>query len=378
MSLLTLAPRVMTGTATYVRALIEELSRGDSSVRLTVLANAAVVDQVERWCSPPTRVRGLGMKLPEKWPRMATILSAELAALCRAGTLAPEGQLVHWPLTIPLPHTRLPTVQTLHDVLHCDRPEFFSSTQRQWRRLAYDAPARRATLVITVSEHSRERIVEHIGVPPERIHVIPHGVDTRRFYPSPAVGDDTLLAPLDLPERFVLYPAALWPHKNHRRLLEAVANLDASNLTLVLCGPEVNGRLALEGQIQRLGLQGRVRLLGFVDNDVLPALYRRAIATVFPTLYEGFGVPILEAMACGCPVAASSVRPVDEICGNAAILFDPEDVCSIAEGIQVVVEDRAVRERLRVTGLKRASHATWGEVARLHSVAYKEALTLAA
>ncbi len=200
-----------------------------------------------------------------------------------------------------------------------------------------------------ISDWVRARAIELLGLEPERVHTIHLGVDHTRFSPDPTVAR----------EPFLLYPARAWPHKNHARLLEAFALVrdDRPELRLVLTGAGHEALAAPRGRrAARTGLRGE-----------LIALYRTAAALVFPSLYEGFGLPPLEAMACGCPVAASNRGALPEVCGDAAVLFDPEDVEAIAAGIIASLE-RA--DELARAGLARAAGFTWEAAARAHDSVY--------
>jgi glycosyltransferase involved in cell wall biosynthesis len=181
------------------------------------------------------------------------------------------------------------------------------------------------------------------------VHAIPLGVDHDQFPPS------------DEPrEPFVLYPARPWPHKNHARLFEAFALLRAEL-------PELRLRLT-GGGLERLEpLPDGVERLGIVPAEQLAALYRRAACLVFPSLYEGFGLPPLEAMASGCPVAASRLPAVLEVCGDAAVYFDPEDPEAIANGVR---EALALADELREQGIARAATFRWDVCARAHDAVY--------
>jgi glycosyltransferase involved in cell wall biosynthesis len=241
-------------------------------------------------------------------------------------------------------------VVTLHDIQHRDLPDFFGPARRSFRRIAYDRAAREATAVIVTSEFVRSRAVELLELEPTRVHVVPHGVDHSLFMP----GDETKREP------FLLYPARPWPHKNHARLLEAFTMLRETRprLRLVLTG----------GGLERLGpLPEGVERLGAVSSGQLASLYRTAACLVFPSLYEGFGLPPLEAMASGCPVAASNAGAIPEVCGDAAVLFDATDVAAMAAAI-VEVDGR--REELCERGLARAAQFTWDETARKHESVY--------
>jgi glycosyltransferase involved in cell wall biosynthesis len=237
-------------------------------------------------------------------------------------------------------------VLTLHDLQHRDLPRLFPRAELAFRRLAYDRAARRAAAVIVPSAFVRERAGAFLGLDPARVHVVPHGIDHELFRPDGSVER----------ESFLLYPAKGWPHKNHARLFEALALVrrERSGLRLVLTGFE--GR-APDG----------VESLGRVPLEGLAGLYRRAAALVFPSRYEGFGQPPLEAMACGCPVAASNAASLPEVCGDAAVLFDPDDPRAIAAGVLEALE-RA--DELRDRGLARAAGFTWDTSARLHEAVY--------
>ena len=300
--------------------------------------------------------------------------------LARSGHLArqfsADVDAVEYPLNIPLPRVRVPTLVYHHDVLHRDHPELFSPLELRWRSVAYDLAARRATVVLTPSEHSREKIVEHLGVRADRVVSIPHGVDRRRFRPEPEPNEDDQLARLRLPDRFFFYPASLWPHKNHRRLLSAFARLEDRDLHLLLSGATFGRVQDLLEEAGRLGLGGRVRHLGFIAEDDLPGVYRRATALVFPSRYEGFGTPPLEAMACGCPVASSGVASLVEVCGDAALELDPEDSEQMSAALDRISKDEQLRADFRRKGLKQAASFSWRRTAEAHLDAYRLAVSV--
>jgi glycosyltransferase involved in cell wall biosynthesis len=270
--------------------------------------------------------------------------------------------VLHYPLTVPVPRFGGPTVVTLHDLQHLELPSFFSLGERAFRRLAYERAARRADAVVTPSEHARSAAAERLAVDPERVVVAPHGVDHARFTPS---------GPAEEPfPRFLIYPANLWPHKNHARLLEGLARTSDRSIALVLTGND-NGRLdALMASAERLGVRDRVSHLGFVPNDSLPALLRGARGMVFPSLFEGFGQPPLEAMACGCAVASSVSGALAEVSSGAVLELDPLDVDSIAAAIDALASDDALVAGLRARGPERAAGYTWARSAKAHREAY--------
>jgi len=260
--------------------------------------------------------------------------------------------VIHFPLTVRLPPPDgTPTVVTAHDVMYLVHPTFLSAAHRLYRRFAYERAFRSARLVIAFSEHVARTLVEHARVRPERVRVVPYGLDHARFHPGEAPR-----------EPFLLYPAHRWAHKNHERLFAAFALLRAERpeLRLVLTGGGHGGAAAPPGVVVR----------GRVPQEELARLYRTASAVVFPSLYEGFGLPVLEAMACGCPVAASTAGALPEVCGDAARLFDPASPEAIAEAAaEVLTRPQPFVER----GLARAARFSWEECARGHDRVYLEA-----
>jgi len=250
---------------------------------------------------------------------------------------------IHYPFTIAYPRVKVPAAVTVHDVLH---HEALPSPRRRLRRWTYDRSARRAQLVIVPSQFVRRRANESVGLPLARIRAIHHGVDHDRFHP----GEEER-------EGFLFYPAEPWPHKNHRRLFEAFARVrpERPGLELVLTGTGFGE------------LPPGVRSVGRVDWDELPSLYRRAGALVFPSLYEGFGLPPLEAMACGCPVACSTAGSLPEVCGEAAVYFDPTSVEAMVQAIREALEGELVPQ-----GLEQSARFTWAQSARGHEAVYRE------
>ena len=378
LSLLTLVPGRMGGSESYVRALLEQFIEGNGPERVTVLANRDVMSEYAEYDRGPVSLHAVPAYRPGR--RAAARAAAMLAAHALPGRLSkrmPGGlDLVHYPVTVPIPATRLPRVLTLHDVQHHDLPEFFSPPERSLRRLTYDRAAQRASVVITPSEYSAARIAAVLGIARDRIQVVPSGVDHGRFRPSAQAEDVNRRAQLGLLRPYVLYPANLWPHKNHARLVEAFGRIPGSELELVLLGRTYDRLGAVQDVADRTGVGKRVRHLGYVDRDSVPALYRGARALVFPSLYEGFGGPPLEAMACGCPVASSTRASLSEIVEGACVELDPESVDSIAAAIERVTTDEDLCSQLIEKGLERAKRFSWQESAERHVAAYARALYL--
>lgn len=347
LSLLTLIPGVSGGSETYVRSLCEALAR------VGTMHYRALVPSIAADAAGP-----LPSKVSRRY-RASDRFAGRIAAMAQAalfpGSLRDEllqdaPAVVHFPLSVMLPPLDHPgTVTTVHDVQHEVFPRFFSRAELAYRRAVYGWTMRRSAMVITISDHSRQTLID-LGVPPQKIRRIYSGVDHRRFRPSGARR-----------EPFLLYPANRWPHKNHGRLLEALALIRRARpeMSLVLTGFGHDRTPRAEG----------VKILGHVDGATLVELYQTAAAVVFPSLYEGFGLPILEAMACACPVASANTSSLPEICGDAAVLFDPYDPRAIADGVLGVL-DRA--DEFVPRGLARAAAFTWEATAREHDGVYGE------
>jgi glycosyltransferase involved in cell wall biosynthesis len=342
-SLLTLVPGEVGGAETSARG----LCRG--------LADVGTLDYAA--FTPPAAPQA-GEGIPEvPVPEYRLARSVPERAFAMALAAARPGRLrrrfagldaVHYPLTIALPSLEIPTAVTVHDLQHLDHPELFSRAERLFRARTHEGSARKADAVIVPSQFVRRRTIELLGIPPERVHAIPWGVDHQRFHP----GDDQR-------EPFLLYPARPWPHKNHARLFEAFALLrdERPELRLVLTGGGHEGRPVPPG----------VDVRGLVSGDELASLYRRTACLVFPSLYEGFGQPPLEAMASGAPVAASNIPAIAEAAGEAAALFEPTEPEDIAAVVSGVLD---APERFAAAGLERAAGFTWAETARRHEAVY--------
>ncbi len=349
LSMLTLVPGGMGGSETYARELTRALAGApDVSATSYVPATAAGFS-----AGIPERVAAHVTTGPSTGERLRALAEARL----RSGDVLREmrqADVVHFPFTVsvPRPSRGQGFIQTLLDVQHLDLPHLFSRAELAYRRVFYEGASKRADLVITISEFAKQRIVELLRIAPERVRVAPLGVDLEGFTPNRGPR-----------ESFVLYPARGWPHKNHRRLIEAmeIVRLEHPDMSLVLTG----------GDLDRLGeLPEWVDRRGLVSGDELRGLYRSAATLAFPSLYEGFGLPPIEAFASGCPVAASDAGSIPEVCGDAAVLFDPLDPGDIAAGI---LESLATGSSRIDAGLAQAHLFTWDRCKDVHVTAYRDA-----
>jgi glycosyltransferase involved in cell wall biosynthesis len=272
-----------------------------------------------------------------------------------------------------------PTVVTIHDMTLWLFPQHHYRRRLLAMRPFIPLAARRAAAVIAVSHATKADIVRILGVAADKVHVI-HEAPAAWFRP---IEDPTALETVrrryGLPERIVLYVGTIEPRKNLVRLLQAFARLRHSGViehTLVLAGQPGWKHEPVTMAVEQLGLSQAVRFLGYVPTDDLVALYNLANALVFPSLYEGFGLPVMEAMACGTPVLTSANSSLAEISDCAAELVDPASVESIADGLRRILTDPARRADLRARGLSRAAQFTWTDAAQRTRAVYAEALAL--
>jgi glycosyltransferase involved in cell wall biosynthesis len=339
-SLLTLVPGELGGSETYVRELLRGLGRvGAHDYR--VLLPPVAPDAAEGLPSVVARDYRAARTPPQR------VLAMSLATV-RPPRL--DADLVHYPLTLRVPRVAAPSVVTLHDLQHLDLPAMFPRAERIFRNVAWHRSIRGAARVIVISEFVRDRAVARLGLEASRIRVVPLGLDHEQ------------LAPGGGREPFLLYPARRWPHKNHARLFDAFALVRRERPDL---------RLVLTGGGDFSDLPDRVESRGHLAWPEVVSLMQRASALVFPSLYEGFGLPPLEAMACGCPVACSNAAALPEVVDDAARLFDPHDPRAIADAILEVLADPAPWV---ARGLARAQRYSWDETARRTDAVYAELL----
>jgi glycosyltransferase involved in cell wall biosynthesis len=390
-SLLTLVPGISGGSETYARELCRALARvGELDYRVFVPPIAADAGDG----LPSDVVHGYRASRTMRGRIAAMSLAAARPGPLRRALRVEQLEALHFPLSVMLPPvSRPPAATSVLDLQHEHHPEFFGRAELAYRRLVYGWTIRRSRVVIAISEHARQTLLDRYELPADRVRTIHLGIDHDRFRPGdsgvcgsepqtpgdrsarerePLVqagdGDESGSEvgkergsgsePQSSTGPFLLYPARGWPHKNHGRLFEAFALLrrERPELRLVLT--------SYEGATPP-GVESR----GRVSPDELAALYRNAAALVFPSLYEGFGQPPLEAMASGCPVACSNVASLPEVVDGAARMFDPTKPEEIAAAVDDVLRDPDPWVR---AGLARAAGFTWDACARAHDAVYRD------
>jgi glycosyltransferase involved in cell wall biosynthesis len=342
------------GIGTYVRNLLRQLARQENPHEYVVFCRASDCDTIEE----------LGPRFRAVIETAGPYTIAEQFALPmdlrRAGA-----ELFHAPHYVLPPMTPCRSVVTIHDCIHLRFPQYLPS------RLGYAyargqmwSATHQAARVITVSEASKRDILRYFRVPESRIDVIYNAIDDR-FWQGPNADEMMLVRErYRLTDPFILYAGNIKPHKNLERLIEAFhlmrqSSAELANVQLLIIGDEISKYATLRRAVHRHKLHKHVRFFGFVSDQTLAALYRLADAFVFPSLYEGFGLPPLEAMASGTPVVTSNVSSLPEVVGNAALMIDPYEPAAIAEAMHRVLTDAALRADLRAKGLARAREFSW-------------------
>lgn len=350
------------GIGTYIRNILVELHRLDQETEYVVLCRALDVEQA-RALAPRFRVvveDAVPYSLGEQF-RIPLRLIRERV------------NLVHEPHYVLPPAIRCRSVVTIHDCIHLMFPQYLPNRLGYiYARASMWTATRQAARVLTVSEASKRDILRYFDIPPAKVRVIPNAIDGRFLAAPDEATTDRVRQRYQLDHPFVLYVGNIKPHKNLERLIAAFGRLRAGGpegLKLVVVGDEVSKYPSLRQMVHRHKLDKHVRFLGFQPQETLASFYRLANVFVFPSLYEGFGLPPLEAMACGTPVVTSNVSSLPEVSGDAALLVDPYDVDAIAHGIRRVLDDETLRADMVTRGYARARQFSWAEsVAQIRSV----------
>ncbi len=354
-----LLPGRVGGSEIYIRNLVKHLAGTGGDNTFVVFVNresAGVFDDTGPFVEiVPCPIQASSRPVRILWEQAVLpfqILRHKIDILFSAGMTAP--------LVCPVP-----SVVAIFDLLHVLQPQNFPRGYLFFLKTFIYLSAKSADGIETISRKVRDDILKFYRIPPANISVTYLGVDHNMFFPREAKEVEAVRAKYRLPDRFILYAAASLPHKNHARLFEALRILKerGRGTALVLTGARDKGHDAIAGMIEKTGLEADVVLTGWLPFEDIATIYCASDALVFPSLNEGFGMPIIEAMACGVPVVCSKIEPLPEVAGDAAHFFDPYDPASIADGISAVIRDPDLRRSLIEKGFKRAAEFTWENTA---------------
>ena len=347
------------GVGTYIRNVVRTLYRLDHQNEYFLIGPAAKVQEIGVL---PHNFQTIPAAAPERTVGGYREFRSALKRL--------NCDLVHIPNLFSVPRfLPCPYVMTVHDMLeHMSRARQQSGFWGTWHMQMTKRVLRGAARIFAVSNFTRTEIEKLFGIPPERIEVVYNAIDERflRGHASPA--DRELIAQrYQVTYPFLLYAGRISPHKNVVRMIEAFSALKAElekeqaypDLKLIIIGDDLSGNPDLRRTVVRSGVQNDVRFLGFIPIEVLRIFYDSAKIFVFPSLYEGFGLPPLEAMAHGTPVVTSNVSSLPEVVGNAAVLVNPENVFEIMRALHRVLMDQPLRERMKERGYQQATKFSW-------------------
>ena len=274
--------------------------------------------------------------------------------------------------TLPPTQRRTRTIVTVHDLSFLRLPHCFEPALLAYLNANVPPSVRRADCVLADSDNTRQDVIELLDVPPERVRTIYCGVEARFRPIDDAEQLERVRSKYDLPERFILSLGTIQPRKNYGALIRAFAGLKPGETSLVIAGGKGWLYQDVFQTVTDLGVQDRVLWPGFVDDVDLPALYNLAELFAFPSLYEGFGLPPLEAMACGTPVIVANNSSLPEVVGDAGLLVDAGDVDALGGAVERLLDDAVLRRSLAERGLHRAKHFTWQKAAQALLKTYED------
>lgn len=361
-----------TGSGQYLHRLSETIRREHPDIRLTLVADAAAA----RRAAPP---QGMGWHVAttpfdDRSANMAKLWFEQVALPRAARTL--NADLLHVPYFAPPLRAAMPTVATIHDLIPLLLPAYRGGRLVQGYMAVVSRAARRCALILADSDASRRDIVAHLDVAAERVRTVYLAADTI-FRPQPAATVAALREKLGLPDRFVLYLGGFDSRKGVDTLLRATSQ-SSGDWPLVIAGklPASDSSFAPDPRLlaARLGLGERVRFLGWVEESDKPALLSAATLFVFPSRYEGFGLPVLEAMACGTPTVTTTASSLPELAGDGAVLVPPDDPTALAATLDTLMSDAPRQQALAQRGMAQAAQFSWQRCAAESVAAYYEAL----
>jgi len=357
------------GIGTYVRNVVRHLAQIDRETTYLLFCNpadeSALRDLAENFVPVVDSSAGYSLREHISLPLKLRSLGAEL---------------LHSPHYVRPLLCTIPSVVTIHDCIHLLFPQYLPNRMAfRYARFVMGSAIRNSSIVFTVSEASRADILRfYPSTDPAKVHVVPNAIDAELLVDPGEAERERVRERYQIRGRFVLFAGNVKPHKNLERLIRAFARVRCQegneDLRLVVIGDDVSRYASLRRTADEAGVRQEVRFFGFVPHETLAALYRMATVFAFPSLYEGFGLPPLEAMACGTPVVTSRISSLPEVVGDGALLVDPYNEDDIAQGIARVLDDEDLRARLVARGLERAASYSWARSVRQIHAGYMKAL----
>ena len=380
LNLVRFVPGEMGGMETYFRNLLHYLQQLDRTNKYWLLCDERYAGEFELF-NPSFTIKPWNYTQPSwRWFVRGVLRNTLKVDILRPAFNRLEVDLIHHPFSMLNPvGTRIPSVLTFHDMQHEFFPEFFSPFDLGQRREFYRRSAEEATRIIAISEHAKSCLVERYEINSKKIDVIYFGCNPNYRILEDQDHLEEIRSKYGLHRPFMYYPAATWPHKNHTTLLAALKIMKDRyrfDGQLVLTGVAKQSHGTILDEIGRMGLDGMVNILGYLPADDLPWVFNLARLLIFPSLFEGFGMPLIEAMACGCPVACSNVTSIPEVVGDAGLLFDPNSAEEMAEKSWMLWSDETLRSDLKLRGLDRRKQFSWETAARKTIAVYEKAVGL--
>jgi glycosyltransferase involved in cell wall biosynthesis len=355
---------------------------GDGDEEFLFLSHRGEDDWIRPYVSGPCRLlptrrstlnrraRAITRGLAERAPRIGTRFAVRVSDGIAERS---DADLIHFPIQDAF-LTELPSIYQPHDLQHLHHPEFFSRWELERRERIYRTHCARARMVVAMTSWGKRDLLSSYGLPEEKVRVVPWG-SVLWEYPEPSPADlDRLRETLSLPDQFLLFPAQTWPHKNHETLLEALALIrDREQIAIPLVCPGKRTRhfAHLDERMRELELSDTTLFPGFVSPTELRGLYELATALVFPSRFEGWGLPVCEAFSAGLPVASSSATGLPDLVGDAGLLFDPDDAEQIADRVLLLWRDAELRRTLASRGVERGAMFDFDRTARLFRAHYR-------
>ena len=369
-------PGKIGGMETYARNLIDHLQFTDKTNIFTLLCDEWNLTEFPIH-NPNFSVKVCNYSKPSLRRFVRSALRKTIGVdILKAEPRYQSFDFVHHPFTVIRPEWQnFPSVLTFNDMQQEFYPEFFPPQELQRRKETYKRSVQAATRLIAISEHVKSCLIEFYDVSPDKIDVVYDGCGPEYHVIEDLKGLAAVRDRYNLDKPFLYYPAATWPHKNHRTLLEALKRMKDRykfDGNLVLTGIAMQSHGELLATIEHMGLKDSVKVLGYLPYSELPYIFNMARIMVFPSLFEGFGIPVAEAMACGCPVVCSNVTSIPEVIGDSGVMFDPNSPDDIADKLWIVWNNDAKRKAMSVSGIERVKMFSWETTARKTLESYQK------